>query len=262
LFSKKYLKPYTEMIKSEIKNNTGIIFLARPEKRNALHPDLVESLKAKLSEFETDEKIKSVIITGEGSAFCAGADLEYLKMLSNYSSVENYNDSKSLSELFLIIYGFPKPTIAAVNGAAIAGGCGLASVCDFIIAHPDSSKFGYPEVKIGFIPAMVSIFLVRKIGEGMAKQLLLEGSLISGKRAYEIGLVNYLADNVLEESLNLASRINENSVESMRMTKEIVLNTSNQSVRDAVEYCVGLNTISRTTEDFIKGISSFLNKGK
>ena len=162
----------------------------------------------------------------------------------------------------LMIYEFSKPTIAAVNGAAIAGGCGLASVCDFIVAHPENSKFGYPEVKIGFIPAIVSIFLIRKIGEGLAKQLLLEGSLISGKRAYEIGLVNYLADNVLDESLTLASRINENSVESVRMTKEIILKISNQSVRDAVEYSLGLNTISRTTEDFIKGISSFLNKDK
>jgi methylglutaconyl-CoA hydratase len=250
------------MIKSEIRNNTGIIFLDRPEKRNALHPNLVKSLKSKLTKFESNNNIKSVIVTGEGSTFCAGADLEYLKMLSNYSSVENYDDSKSLSELYLMIYEFSKPTIAAVNGAAIAGGCGLASVCDFIIAHPENSKFGYPEVKIGFIPAIVSIFLIRKIGEGLAKQLLLEGSLISGKRAYEIGLVNYLADYVLEESMNLATRINENSVESMRMTKEIILNISNQSARGAVEYCMGLNTISRTTVDFIKGISSFLNKDK
>ena len=250
------------MIKSEIKNDTGIIFLARPEKRNALHPDLVNSLKVKLSEFETNETIKSVIITGEGSTFCAGADLEYLKMLSEYSSIENYIDSKSLSELFLLIYEFSKPTIAAVNGAAIAGGCGLASVCDFIIAHPENSKFGFPEVKIGFIPAIVSIFLIKKIGEGLAKQLLLEGAIISGKRAFEIGLVNYLADNVLEESLKLAERINENSVASMRLTKEIILNISNQSVREAVDYCVGLNTISRTSEDFIKGIESFLKRDK
>ena len=250
------------MIRSEIKNNTGIIFLARPEKRNSLHPDLVKSLKTKLSEYEVDETIKSVIITGEGSSFCAGADLEYLKMLSDFSTIENYNDSKSLSELFLMIYEFSKPTIAAVNGAAIAGGCGLATVCDFIVAHPENSKFGYPEVKIGFIPAIVSIFLVKKIGEGLAKQLLLEGGIISGKRAYEIGLVNYLAEDVLEESLNLADRINKNSVESMKMTKEIILNISNQSVRDSVEYCVGLNTISRTTEDFIKGIETFLNREK
>ena len=250
------------MIRSEIKNNTGIIFLARPEKRNSLHPDLVKSLKTKLSEYEVDETIKSVIITGEGSSFCAGADLEYLKMLSVYSSVENYNDSKSLAELYLMIYEYKKPTIAAVNGAAIAGGCGLASVCDFIVAHPENSKFGYPEVKIGFIPAIVSIFLVKKIGEGLAKQLLMEGGIISGNRAYEIGLANYLAEDVLQEALIVADRINKNSVKSMKLTKEIILNISNQSVRNSVEYCVGLNAISRTSEDFIKGIETFLNKDK
>jgi methylglutaconyl-CoA hydratase len=146
------------MIKSEIKNNTGIIYLARPEKRNSLHPELVDKMKVELSNFENNDVVKSVIITGEGSAFCAGADLEYLKMLSDYSSIENYNDSKSLSELYLMIYEFTKPTIAAVNGAAIAGGCGLASVCDFIVAHPEKSRFGYTEVKIGFIAAIVSIF--------------------------------------------------------------------------------------------------------
>ena len=130
------------MIRTEIKNNTAVIYLARPEKRNALHPDLVKNLKSKLSEFEIDESIKSIIITGEGNTFCAGADLEYLKMLGGYSVIEKQKDSKSLAELYLQLYEFPKPTIVAVNGAAIAGGCGLASVCDFIIAHPEKSKFG------------------------------------------------------------------------------------------------------------------------
>lgn len=250
------------MIKSEIKNNTAIITFARPKKRNSLHPELVKNLKIKLSEFEFDNTVKSVVITGEGSAFCAGADLEYLKQISNNSTIENYKDSKSLAELFLMIYEFPKPTIAAVNGAAIAGGCGITSVCDFIIAHPDKSKFGYSEVKIGFIPAVVSIFLIKKVGEGLAKQLLLEGELISGKRAYEIGFVNYLSENVVEDALKLADGINSNSKESLRMTKQMINNISNISVREAVNYCIGLNTISRTTTDFKNGIESFLNKDK
>jgi methylglutaconyl-CoA hydratase len=250
------------MIKSEIKNNTAIITLNRPEKRNALHPDLVKSLKIKLMEFESDEDVKSIIITGEGNTFCAGADLEYLKMLSGYSVLENQKDSKSLAELYLMLYEFPKPTIAAVNGAAIAGGCGLASVCDFIIAHPEKSKFGYPEVKIGFIPAIVSIFLIKKVGEGLAKQLMLEGELISGKRAYEIGFVNYLAENVLDEAMKLSEKINSNSALSLRMTKTMINNISNLSAREAVEYCISLNTLSRSTEDFKKGIETFLNKDK
>lgn len=248
------------MIKSEIKNNTAIITLNRPEKRNALHPFLVEQLKSKLVEYEKDDSVKSLIITGEGNTFCAGADLEYLKQISNNSTIENYNDSKSLAEMFLMIYEYPKPTIAAVNGAAIAGGCGLASVCDFIVAHSEKSKFGYSEVKIGFIPAIVSIFLIKKVDKSLAKQLLLEGEIISGKRAYEIGFVNYLADDVIDESLNLAERLNKNSAESIRLTKQMIYNVSNLSVREAVNHCINLNVISRSTDDFKNGIKSFLNK--
>jgi len=250
------------MIKSEIKNNTAIITLNRPEKRNALHPFLVEQLKNKLAEFEKDDSVKSMIITGEGNTFCSGADLEYLRQISNNTSVENYKDSKSLADLFLMIYNFPKPTIAAVNGSAIAGGCGLASVCDFIIAHPEKSKFGYSEVKIGFIPAIVSIFLIKKVGEGLARQLLLEGEIISGKRAYEIGFANYLAEDVLDESLKLAEKLNGNSVESIRLIKQMINTISNLSVQEVVNHCIGLNTISRSTADFKNGIDSFLNKDK
>lgn len=250
------------MIKTEIKNKTAILTLNRPEKRNALHPFLIEQLKSKIIEYKKNDLVKSLIITGEGNTFCAGADLEYLKNISNNSSTENYEDSKSLAELFLMIYEFPKPTIAAVNGSAIAGGCGLASVCDFIIANPDKSRFGYTEVKIGFIPAIVSIFLIRKIGEGFAKQLLLEGDLITGNRAYEIGLANYLAEDVFAESINLAEKLNKNSATSMKMTKKMIDNISNLSVQDAVDHCINLNVISRSTEDFNKGIQSFLSKDK
>ncbi len=248
------------MIKYELRNNTGIIYLNRPEKRNALNPELVESLKNQLKECEKDESVKSVIITGEGKSFCAGADLEYLNTLSGFSSVENFNDSKSLAELFLRIYEFPKPTFAAVNGAAIAGGCGLASVCDFIIAHPEQSKFGYSEVKIGFIPAVVSIFLIRRVGEGLARHLLLEGEVISGTRAYEIGFINYLSEDVLYFTYKLSEKINNNSRESIRMTKKMINDISNLSVTDAVNYCLNLNTISRSSNDFKKGIDSFLKK--
>lgn len=250
------------MIKSEIRNTTGIITLARPEKRNALHPEMVEKIKLVLFDFEKDENINSVIITGTGTTFCAGADLEYLNELSNNSPIENYNDSKSLAELFLVIYEFPKPTIAAVNGAAIAGGCGLASVCDFIIAHAEKSKFGYSEVKIGFIPAIVSIFLIKKIGEGLAKQFLLEGDVITGKRAYEIGFVNYLSENVFDFALDISGRLSKNSSESMKMTKRMLNRISNLSVKDAVDYTINLNTISRSTNDFKKGLEKFLAKDK
>ena len=161
-----------------------------------------------------------------------------------------------------MIYNFPKPTISAVNGSAIAGGCGLASVCDFIVAHPEKSKFGYSEVKIGFIPAIVSIFLIKKVGEGLARQFLLEGEIISGKRAYEIGFVNYLAEDVIDESFKLAEKLNSNSAESFRSIKQMISTISTLSVQEAVNHCIGLNTISRSTADFKNGIDSFLNKEK
>jgi len=248
------------MIKYDVKEGTGIITLNRPEKRNALHPELVSQMKSKLSELERDESVKVLIITGEGKSFCAGADLAYLNEMREYSSLENENDSRDLAELFLMIYNFPKPVIAAVNGAAIAGGCGLASVCDFIVADEVNAKFGYSEVKIGFIPAIVSTFLIKRAGEGVAKQLLLSGEIIDSKRAYEIGLVNYLYHNALEFSLDVASKLKGNSLQSMKLTKEMIRNISELSVNNAVEYCIGLNTISRTTKDFKEGLNNFLTK--
>jgi methylglutaconyl-CoA hydratase len=248
------------MIKFETKDEIGILTLNRPEKRNALHPELVKQMKSKLKEVEKDKSIRILIITGEGKAFCAGADLEYLNQLKDYSTLENEKDSRELAELFLMIYNFPKPVIAAVNGAAIAGGCGLASVCDIIVADEANSKFGYSEVKIGFIPALVSTFLIRKIGEGMARQLLLCGDIIDGKQGYKIGFVNYLNNNALSGALDVASKLKMNSFQSMKLTKEIIKNVSGLSVEDAVEYCIELNTISRTTEDFKEGLDNFLTK--
>ena len=139
------------MINYQVENNTGIITLNRPDKRNALHPELVEEMKNKLEEIKKDSRVKVLIITGAGKSFCSGADLSYLNELKNYSVIENENDSSALAQLFLNIYNFPKPTIAAVNGAAIAGGCGLAGVCDFVIADKTSAKFGYSfSVKLSF----------------------------------------------------------------------------------------------------------------
>ena len=248
------------MIKYETKDEIGIITLNRPEKRNSLHPEMVKQMKDKIKELENDNSIKVLIITGEGKAFCAGADLEYLNELRNYSSIQNEEDSRELAELFLMIYKFPKPVIAAVNGAAIAGGCGLASVCDIVVADEENSKFGYSEVKIGFIPAIVSIFLVKKVGEGMARQLLLSGELIDGKRAYEIGFANYMYNNALSGALDVASKLKMNSLLSMKMTKEMINKVSNLSIDEAVEYCIGINTVSRTTLDFKEGLNNFLSK--
>ena len=250
----------SKMIKFELKNDIGILTLNRPDKRNALHPDLISEVKSNLKKNWNKENMKVLIFTGAGKAFCAGADLAYLKKLSEYDIVENEKDSAHLAEMFKMIYNFPKPTIAAVNGAAIAGGCGLASVCDLIVADKEHTKFSYSEVKIGFIPAMVSIYLVRKIGEGMARQLLLTGEVIDGKRSYELGFANYLYNNALEGALEVASRLIKNSDYSMIESKSMINRIFNLSVDEAVDYCVKLNAISRSSSDFKQGIESFLKK--
>ncbi len=248
------------MIKYEESDNVGIIILNRPEKRNALNPELVSAFKSKLEELKTKTNLRSLIITGEGKSFCAGADLEYLNNLRNFSSVENEKDSESLAELFLQLYNFPKPTIAAVNGAAIGGGCGLASACDFIVADNSHSKFAYTEVKIGFVPAIVSIFLIKKIGEGAAKKMLLTGDIFDGQNALKIGFVDYLSDDPVTEAKKLAEKLSKNSDYSMTLTKQIVHSISNLNIREAVDYCIRLNIISRTSEDFKNGLNNFLNK--
>jgi len=248
------------MIKYLKENQIGIITLNRPEKRNALNPELVAQFKDKLKEIKDDDEIKILIITGEGKSFCSGADLKYLNSIKDFNSIENEKDSESLAKLFLDIYNFPVPTIAAVNGAAIAGGCGLANVCDFIIADKNKAKFGYSEVKIGFIPAIVSIFLIKKIGEGKAKQLLLTGDIVDAQKASDIGLVDYLAEDALSESKAFANKLIANSSLSMTLTKKMISDISNLNANEAVSYCIKLNTISRSTEDFKKGIENFLLK--
>jgi len=248
------------MILFEKRNNTGIITLNRPEKRNALHPELVKQLKTKLIELKNDKGLTALIITGSGKSFCAGADLAYLHDLQKYSSVQNEDDSKSLAELFLMIYNFPLPVIAAVNGAAIAGGCGLATVCDFVVAENANAKFGYSEVKIGFIPAIVAVFLIKKIGEGKAKALLLSGEVINAGKAEKIGLADITADNALERSIEFASELGSNSLQSMKMTKRMISSISCLSVENAVDYCLRLNVISRSSEDFKEGLKKILKK--
>ena len=253
-------KGEVRMIKFQLQDEIAFITLNRPEKRNAIHPEMANQIVSKLEEIKSDDSIKVLIITGEGKSFCAGADLEYLKSLKDKSVRENEIDTENLAKMFLSIYNFPKPVIAAVNGAAIAGGCGLASACDFVVADKLHSKFGYSEVKIGFIPAVVSIFLMKKAGEGTAKKLLLTGDIIDSIKAFEYGLVDFLADDVIKESIELANQLKENSSLSMGMTKEMIHSISNLNVNEAIDYCIRLNTISRTSEDFLKGINNFLTK--
>ena len=247
------------MIKVEIINNTAMIRLNRPDKRNSLNPELIIALKNQLDKLENNTSVKVIIITGEGSSFCSGADLNYLQQLKDCSIIENKIDSENIAELLLKIYSFPKPVIAAVNGPAVAGGCGLASVCDFIIADKKNARFGYPEVKIGFVPAIVSIFLIRRIGEGRAKEFLLTGEIFDADESFKKGLVNQVSDDIISDSIQFAAKLYNNSVLSMKLTKELINNIGDLNLDSAIRLAVNKNVISRSSEDFIKGISIFLN---
>ncbi|PSL02647.1 enoyl-CoA hydratase/isomerase family protein [Cecembia rubra] len=244
------------------KDRIGYLELNRPEKRNALNAEMVEALKLAISDFEKDKDVKVLVIKASGKVFCSGADLAYLQSMQTNTFEENLEDSNNLKDLFYRIYTSPKVIIAQIQGHAIAGGCGLAMVCDFSFAVPDA-KFGYTEVKIGFVPAIVKVFLLRKIGEGKSKQLLLDGDLIEAKEAQSMGLINWVveAEELEQKVYSYAQKlIKQNSDQSMALTKEMIGRVQEQTLEEGLDYAAAMNARARGSEDCKKGIAAFLNK--
>jgi methylglutaconyl-CoA hydratase len=244
------------------KERVGYLELNRPERRNALNSEMVEAIKRVLNEFEKDNEVKIIVIKAAGKVFCSGADLGYLQSLQTNTYEENLEDSQNLRDLFQRIYTFPKVVIAQIQGHALAGGCGLASVCDFSFAVP-GSKFAYTEVKIGFIPALVMVFLIKKIGVGKARHLMLDGDLITADEARNIGLINWVVeDDELEDKVYAYAQklINGNSGQSMAKIKEMVFDLEGKNLEESLDYAAIMNALARGTEDCQKGIASFLNK--
>src|SRR5271169_2545586 len=198
------------------------ITLNRPEKRNAINFELIDDLLRALHEVAKSDAIV-LIVTGAGKAFCSGLDLENLKALLGRTPEENLKDSRTMVQLFRSLYEFPKVTIAAVNGAAIAGGTGLALLCDFTLAVPDA-KFGYTEVRIGFIPALVSTFLLRQVGEKQARDLLLTGRIFGADEAFRLGLVTEVVtgEKLMERVRELADTLLKNCPTSLQATKRLL----------------------------------------
>src|SRR5262249_20954046 len=198
------------------------ITLNRPDKRNAVSFQLVDELLAAFDEIEKSDS-QVTIITGAGKAFCAGMDLDELKGLLGKTQDENLKDSARMAAMFRRLYEFPKPTIAAVNGAAIAGGAGLATMCDFTLAVPDI-KFGYTEVRIGFVPAIVSSILVWQVGHKIARDLLMTGRLFDSAEAHRYGLANEVvpAERLIARAQEIAAQLGENSPSSVRATKKLI----------------------------------------
>lgn len=238
------------------------ITLSRPEKRNAISYELIEELLGVLDEVAHSSALV-LILTGEGKAFCSGMDLENLKALVGRSSEQNLKDSETMAHLFRALYDFPRPTIAAVNGAAIAGGCGLATLCDFTLAVPEA-KFGYTEVRIGFVPAIVSTFLLRQIGEKRARDLLLTGRIIEADEACRIGLIGEIvaAEDLMARARALALQLLENSPASLLCTKRLLSDYARGELDAQIRSAVKENAAIRATSDFREGISSFLEKRK
>lgn len=240
----------------------ALITLKRPEKRNAISNQMIDDLLAALDECEKSTA-RVVILTGAGKAFCSGMDLEMLQTISGQSREQNLEDSRRMAKMFRRLYDFPRPLIAAVNGPAIAGGCGIATLCDFTLAVPEA-KFGYTEVRIGFIPALVSVFLRRQLGEKVARDFLLTGRIIEAAEAQRLGLVNSIvpAEKLLDAARELAASLLANSPSSVLRTKGLLSQCAREQLDREIEWAVQENAAIRATEDFREGVSSFLEKRK
>jgi methylglutaconyl-CoA hydratase len=255
------MNSYTTLL-LEISGHIAHITLNRPEKRNAISTAMMAELQTALDEIEKSHA-RVAIITGAGKAFCAGMDLEMLAAIACQSPAENQDDSRRIAKMFRRIWSFPRPLIAAVNGPAYAGGCGIATLCDFTLAAPEA-KFGYTEVRIGFLPAIVSVFLTRQIGEKRTRDLLLTGRIIDGAEAKEFGLVSEVvpAEHLLDRAHELAAELIEASPASLSRAKRLLISSEIASVDHDLERAILEIARIRCTPDFKEGLASFLEKRK
>lgn len=252
------------LIKTEKQDRLFYITLDRTEKKNALNTALVTELTQALQIAEDHEEIKMVILKAAGDVFSAGADLEYLQKLQHFSYEDNLADSGLLKELLWKIYTLKKMVIAQVEGHAIAGGCGLAAVCDFCFAVPEA-KFGYTEVRIGFIPALVMVFLLRKINGAKARELLFTGKLITAEEAVGYGLINQVVakDQIAGFVKSFAIQLSEEaSAQSLAATKEMMAKVATMELQDALQYAAEMNARIRSSDDCRKGVGAFLQREK
>lgn len=256
----KWLSVTYQTLKLEYEAEIAVITLNRPDKRNAISAQMITELLGALDAVEAAPS-RVAILTGSGKAFCAGIDLEGLRALAGQTAEQNLADSQLMAKMFHRIYTFPKPLITAVNGAAIAGGCGIATLADFTLAVPEA-KFGYTEVKIGFIPALVSVFLRRQIGEKSARDLVLSGRIISAADAHRMGLVMEVvpAEQLSARAREVAGILLAASPTSIALTKRMLVAMDAAALQRDLEIAIHENAEIRKTADFREGLSSFLEK--
>ena len=236
------------------------ITLNRPDKRNAISPEMIDDLLGALDEAERGPA-RVVILTGAGSAFCAGMDLEALRNLATQTQEQHVADAERMGKMFYRAYSFPKPLIAAVNGPAIAGGTGLATLADFTLAVPEA-KFGYTEARIGFVPAVVSVFLLRQVGEKITRDLLLTGKIFDAAEAHRLGLVTEIvaADKLLNAARELGRTLAALSPTSLALTKRLILRWNEKEIQRDLAIAIRESAEIRRTADFREGLSAFLEK--
>jgi len=245
------------------RGRVATVFLSDPERRNPLSPEMVEGLLQALDALEADPEVRVVVLTGRGRAFSAGADLAFLEKVTELGAEENYRHSLSLMRLFHRLYTFPKPTVAAVNGPAVAGGAGLALASDLVVMDGEA-QMGFTEVRIGFVAALVSVLLTRAVGEKAAKDLLLTGRLLGAEEAKALGLVNRVAPpgKALEEARALAEEVAGNAPTSLRLTKELLLTLPGMGLEEGFRLAALANAWVRETGDLKEGIRAFFERRK
>src|SRR5215217_8345042 len=244
-----------------VEGSVARITLNRPEKRNALNDAVIAGIKEGLQKASVDENVRVIVISGAGKDFCSGADLSALQKIAGASVAENSEDARSLLELFLLIRALQVPVVAAVTGRALAGGCGLATACDLVLASA-SARFGYPEVKIGFVPAMVMAILRRNVSEKRAFELVTRGEELGAQEAKEIGLVNQVfSDETFAADVDAyAERFGQLSKQAIALTKGLLYQIDGMAFVEALEQGADVNLIARMTEDCQNGIARFLRK--
>ncbi|HUL44641.1 MAG TPA: enoyl-CoA hydratase-related protein [Bacteroidota bacterium] len=248
-----------------IEQRTALVTLNVPQRRNALDEAMMRELTDLLGSLNRQNAVRVVVLTGSGTSFCSGMDLDYLQKYSQLGQEENLEDARTFLKLLQLITEMRKPVIAMVNGPALGGGCGIAAACDFVLAARSAAKLGVPEVRLGFVPAIILFFLIRRMGNGAAREFVLRGDILNAESAQSKGLVTQIVEDGELRSATLAfaeTLAATTSPSSIALTKDLFNRFHEMSTRDALEYAANLNALTRKTEDFKRGIQSFLKKEK
>jgi methylglutaconyl-CoA hydratase len=250
------------MVRVEDAGGVRTITMNRPERRNALVPAMMDELAAAFDGAESSGA-RVVVLQGEGESFCAGLDLSVLHEMAGYTKAQHRDEAERVAKMFRALWECDVPTIAVVKRTAIAGGAGLAMLCDFTLAGPEA-LFGFTEVKIGFLPALVGAYLSELVGDKVARGLLLSGSLFNAEQAFRVGMVNEVVEQggLPDRAANLAAELMRNSPESLRATKRLLRAQHAESLNRALKLAMEANAASRETADFREGVTAFVEKRK